>query len=137
GVGPLSGKGPRVIVSTDVSILPQPVFVHGGATGAALRAWYSYYTSSHTIMIRGLCDEGRVHDAFKLVREMTDKGLVPDTQAYNTLIKGFCDEGLLDEARLLKLEVSGVDEFPDTSTYTILISGMCRYRDGNRREKNP
>ncbi|GKC32342.1 hypothetical protein Tco_1039636, partial [Tanacetum coccineum] len=37
GVGPLSGKGPRVIVSADVSILPQPVFVHGGATGAALR----------------------------------------------------------------------------------------------------
>ncbi|GJR84870.1 hypothetical protein Tco_0155655 [Tanacetum coccineum] len=37
GVGPLSGKGLRVIVSTDVSILPQPVFIHGGATGAALR----------------------------------------------------------------------------------------------------
>ncbi|GKA77615.1 hypothetical protein Tco_0784076 [Tanacetum coccineum] len=37
GVGPLSGKGPHVIVSADVSILPQPVFVHGGATGSALR----------------------------------------------------------------------------------------------------
>ncbi|GJW08087.1 retrovirus-related pol polyprotein from transposon TNT 1-94 [Tanacetum coccineum] len=37
GVGPLSDKGPRVIVSAEVSILPQPVFVHGGATGAALR----------------------------------------------------------------------------------------------------
>ncbi|GJT80656.1 hypothetical protein Tco_1054998 [Tanacetum coccineum] len=37
GVGPLSGKGPRVIVSADVSILPQSVFVRGGATGAALK----------------------------------------------------------------------------------------------------
>ncbi|GJU40272.1 hypothetical protein Tco_1193229 [Tanacetum coccineum] len=37
GVGPLSGKGPRVIVSADVSILPYPVFVRGGATGAALK----------------------------------------------------------------------------------------------------
>ncbi|GKE57629.1 hypothetical protein Tco_1496814, partial [Tanacetum coccineum] len=37
GVGPLSGKGPRVIVSADVSILPQSVFVSGGATGAALK----------------------------------------------------------------------------------------------------
>ncbi|GKB47480.1 hypothetical protein Tco_0898233 [Tanacetum coccineum] len=37
GVGPLSGKGPCVIVSADVSILPQSVFVHGGATGAALK----------------------------------------------------------------------------------------------------
>ncbi|GJR28472.1 hypothetical protein Tco_1104704 [Tanacetum coccineum] len=36
GVGPLSGKGPRVIVSADMSILPQSVFVRGGATGAAL-----------------------------------------------------------------------------------------------------
>ncbi|GKF37001.1 hypothetical protein Tco_0113759, partial [Tanacetum coccineum] len=35
--GPLSGKGPRVIVSADVSILPQSVFVRGGATGAALK----------------------------------------------------------------------------------------------------
>ncbi|GKB72243.1 hypothetical protein Tco_0933655, partial [Tanacetum coccineum] len=37
GVGPLSGKGPRVIVSADVSILPQSVFVCGGATGAAFK----------------------------------------------------------------------------------------------------
>ncbi|GJV90743.1 hypothetical protein Tco_1538556 [Tanacetum coccineum] len=37
GVGPLSGKGPRVIVSADVSILPQPVFIRGGATGAAFK----------------------------------------------------------------------------------------------------
>ncbi|GJZ58548.1 ABC transporter I family member 1, partial [Tanacetum coccineum] len=35
GVGPLSGKGPRVIVSADVSILPQ--FVCEGATGAAFK----------------------------------------------------------------------------------------------------
>ncbi|GJR73267.1 hypothetical protein Tco_0085632 [Tanacetum coccineum] len=37
GVGPLSGKGPRVIVSVDVSILPQSVFVRGGATNAAFK----------------------------------------------------------------------------------------------------
>ncbi|GJT49320.1 gypsy type transposase [Tanacetum coccineum] len=37
GVGPLSGKGPRVIVSADVSILSQSVFVRGGATDAALK----------------------------------------------------------------------------------------------------
>ncbi|GJT17632.1 probable xyloglucan endotransglucosylase/hydrolase protein 23 [Tanacetum coccineum] len=37
GVGPLSGKGPRVIVSADVSILPQSVFIRGGATGAAFK----------------------------------------------------------------------------------------------------
>ncbi|GJX97805.1 zinc finger, CCHC-type containing protein [Tanacetum coccineum] len=36
-VGPLSGKGPHVIVSADVSILSQSVFVRGGATGAALK----------------------------------------------------------------------------------------------------
>ncbi|GJX05083.1 hypothetical protein Tco_0190999 [Tanacetum coccineum] len=37
GVGLLSGKGPRVIMSVDVSILPQSVFVRGGATGAAFK----------------------------------------------------------------------------------------------------
>ncbi|GJZ21148.1 gypsy type transposase, partial [Tanacetum coccineum] len=37
GVGPLSGKGLRVIMSADASILPQSVFVCGGATGAALK----------------------------------------------------------------------------------------------------
>ncbi|GJV48291.1 hypothetical protein Tco_1438503 [Tanacetum coccineum] len=35
GVGPLSGKGLRVIVSADVSILPKSVFVREGATSAA------------------------------------------------------------------------------------------------------
>ncbi|GJX52585.1 gypsy type transposase [Tanacetum coccineum] len=37
GVGPLLGKGPRVIVSVDVSILLQSVFVRGGATGSAFK----------------------------------------------------------------------------------------------------
>ncbi|GJV05588.1 hypothetical protein Tco_1343244 [Tanacetum coccineum] len=37
GVGPLSGKGPRVIVSADASVLPRSVFVRGDATGAALK----------------------------------------------------------------------------------------------------
>ncbi|GKC28801.1 hypothetical protein Tco_1036095, partial [Tanacetum coccineum] len=37
GMGPLLGKGPRVIVSADVSVLPQSMFVCGGATGAALK----------------------------------------------------------------------------------------------------
>ncbi|GKC85461.1 hypothetical protein Tco_1141178 [Tanacetum coccineum] len=39
---PLSGKGPRVIVSADVSILPRSAFVRGNATGAALemRLWH-------------------------------------------------------------------------------------------------
>ncbi|GJX36471.1 uracil phosphoribosyltransferase, partial [Tanacetum coccineum] len=37
GVGPLSGKGSRVIVSADASILPRSVFVRGSATGAALK----------------------------------------------------------------------------------------------------
>ncbi|GJY07814.1 hypothetical protein Tco_0374868, partial [Tanacetum coccineum] len=37
GVGLLLGKGPRVIVSADVSILLQSVFVRGGTTGAAFK----------------------------------------------------------------------------------------------------
>ncbi|GJS29409.1 probable xyloglucan endotransglucosylase/hydrolase protein 23 [Tanacetum coccineum] len=41
GVGPLSGKGPRVIVSADVSILPQSVFVRRGATGAAFKGTHN------------------------------------------------------------------------------------------------
>ncbi|GJS01662.1 hypothetical protein Tco_0318170 [Tanacetum coccineum] len=36
-MGPLSGKGPRVIVSADASILPRSVFVRGDATGAVLK----------------------------------------------------------------------------------------------------
>ncbi|GKB79777.1 hypothetical protein Tco_0946672, partial [Tanacetum coccineum] len=37
GVGPLSDKGLHVIVSADVSILSQSVFVRGGATSVALK----------------------------------------------------------------------------------------------------
>ncbi|GJT25057.1 hypothetical protein Tco_0894994 [Tanacetum coccineum] len=37
GMGSLSGKGPRVIVFADASVLPRSVFVRGDATGAALK----------------------------------------------------------------------------------------------------
>ncbi|GJZ65615.1 peroxisomal (S)-2-hydroxy-acid oxidase GLO4-like protein [Tanacetum coccineum] len=37
GVGPLSGKGLRVIMSVDVSILSRSAFIRRGATGAALK----------------------------------------------------------------------------------------------------
>ncbi|GJZ48804.1 hypothetical protein Tco_0602994 [Tanacetum coccineum] len=36
-VGPLSGKGPRVFVFADASVLPRSVFVRGSAAGAALK----------------------------------------------------------------------------------------------------
>ncbi|GJZ07355.1 hypothetical protein Tco_0541148, partial [Tanacetum coccineum] len=56
GVGLLSGKGPRVIVSADVSILPQSVFVRGGAMGAAFKGTHLPLLLSienHTSSVRG------------------------------------------------------------------------------------
>ncbi|KAJ0051605.1 hypothetical protein Pint_01489 [Pistacia integerrima] len=49
-------------------------------------------------LIHGLCEVGRLEEAFSLREEMCEKGCQPSTQTYAVLIKALCDFALTDKA---------------------------------------
>ncbi|EPS61263.1 hypothetical protein M569_13534, partial [Genlisea aurea] len=80
-----------------------------------------------SIMINGLCKEGRLTDATMLWKSMLVKGLSLDTVAYSSMVHGFCNAGLVNQGlNLLDEMLSSSDARPDAVTYTILIGALCR-----------
>ncbi|KAI3760276.1 hypothetical protein L1987_50669 [Smallanthus sonchifolius] len=79
-----------------------------------------------TVLIHGLCEAGRLIEAFELKEQMAVDGCRPSTRTYTVLIKGICDMGLTDKAMCLLDEMvkNGCD--PNAHTFTILIDGLCR-----------
>ncbi|KAG9453004.1 hypothetical protein H6P81_005908 [Aristolochia fimbriata] len=56
---------------------------------------------SYSILIDGLCKEGRVEDATLAFRCAIERGLVPDLAAYSILIHAYCKSGNFVEAKKL------------------------------------
>ncbi|KAJ0112700.1 hypothetical protein Patl1_01532 [Pistacia atlantica] len=92
-------------------------------------------------LIHGLCEVGRLEEAFSLKEEMSEKGcqptmhllhrvvdngLFPDKVAYNILVDGFCREGQLDMALKIFNSMSSVGLIPDGYTFTSMINGLCK-----------
>ncbi|KAL3843722.1 hypothetical protein ACJIZ3_001125 [Penstemon smallii] len=84
-------------------------------------------TCSFNIVVRGLCQVGKVEKAFEFFGIMRNFGCHPDIIMYNTLIYGLCRVGNVDRAHELLREVQTMCEFsPDVVTYTSVISGFCK-----------
>ena len=45
---------------------------------------------SYAALIHGLCKEGRLQEADKVLEEMSEKDVVPNVVTYNTLIHALC-----------------------------------------------
>ncbi|KAL9290627.1 Pentatricopeptide repeat-containing protein mitochondrial [Arabidopsis thaliana] len=89
---------------------------------------------SYSILIHGLCEVGRLEEAFGLKDQMGEKGCQPSTRTYTVLIKALCDRGLIDKAFNLFDEMIPRGCKPNVHTYTVLIDGLCR--DGKIEEAN-
>ncbi|KAF4386823.1 hypothetical protein F8388_006778 [Cannabis sativa] len=76
------------------------------------------------ILIKALCECGKLDDALKMLDEFPQLKLKPNAMTFSTLMHSFCDRGKVEEAfRLLeRMEIEGID--PDTITFNILISGL-------------
>ncbi|KAK8573298.1 hypothetical protein V6N13_100100 [Hibiscus sabdariffa] len=98
---------------------------------------------TYSVLIHGLCEIGRVEEAFGLKEGMKEKGFQPSTRTYTVLIKALCDDGLSGKALDLVNEMIGkgwkiVSAFellslmekrncrPNVRTYNELIEGLCR-----------
>ncbi|KAJ4728433.1 Pentatricopeptide repeat-containing protein [Melia azedarach] len=77
-------------------------------------------------LIHGLCDAGRLEEAFSLKEDMCEKGCQPSTHTYTVLIKALCDFALTGKALSLFDEMIVKGCKPNVHTYTVLIDRLCR-----------
>ncbi|KAK7280132.1 hypothetical protein RJT34_25194 [Clitoria ternatea] len=73
-----------------------------------------------------MCEAGQVFNAYKLLVQLADSGVLPDIMTYNILINGFCKKRNINGAlKLFKdLQLKGLS--PDSVTYGTLIDGLYR-----------
>ncbi|KAK4717620.1 hypothetical protein R3W88_015958 [Solanum pinnatisectum] len=80
----------------------------------------------YSVVINGLCKNGKLDEAHAVFEKHCFTGLLPDVRTYNVLINGFCLEQLFDEAKdiLRKMEDNGCS--PDRVTYNVIVQGFLR-----------
>ena len=76
------------------------------------------------ILIKGLCECGKLEAAFNVLDEFPKQRLRPNVKTFSTLMHALCDQGKVGEAFGLfeRMEKEGI--YPDTITFNILISGL-------------
>ncbi|XVF72305.1 hypothetical protein PTKIN_Ptkin12aG0110200 [Pterospermum kingtungense] len=89
---------------------------------------------TYSILMHGLCEIGRVEEAFALKEVMKEKGFQPSTRTYSVLVKALCDNGFIGKALDLVGEMIAKGCKPNVYTYTVLIDGLCR--EGKIEEAN-
>ncbi|KAI3853839.1 hypothetical protein MKX03_001167 [Papaver bracteatum] len=81
-------------------------------------------TCSLNILIKGLCKNDDVKEAFELLDEFPKQDCQPNAVTYSTLMHCLCRNGRIDEAfKLLERMENEVCE-PDAITFNVLISGL-------------
>ncbi|KAG2676274.1 hypothetical protein I3760_12G045600 [Carya illinoinensis] len=80
------------------------------------------------ILIKGLCEYGKLEDAFHVLDEFPKQRCEPNVRTFSTLMHALCERGKIEEAfgLLERMEKEGI--FPDTITFNILISGLRKER---------
>ncbi|OAY28807.1 putative pentatricopeptide repeat-containing protein At1g53330 isoform X1 [Manihot esculenta] len=81
---------------------------------------------TYNILIRGLCADRRLDDAWKVFDEMRKRDLFPNVVTFGILIYGLCLDLKLKEALDLKNHMARVHGVcPNTHVYASLLKGFC------------
>ena len=103
-------------------------YVRCGKTDEAEKLLQSMETIdivSYTTVIKGLCNDGRLHDGLALVSKMTANDVVPNVRTANTLLRGCILLGQVSQALnvLYKMEKRwGIS--PDASSWEYVVTSM-------------
>lgn len=89
---------------------------------------------TYSTLIHGLCEAGKLEEAFGLKEEMSEKGCLPSTRTYTVLIKAVCYVGFINKTLSLLDEMVAKGCKPNVHTYTVLIDGL--FREGKIEEAN-
>ncbi|KAL0321455.1 UNVERIFIED_CONTAM: Pentatricopeptide repeat-containing protein [Sesamum radiatum] len=82
----------------------------------------------YSVLIHGLCKDGKLKDALMIWKHVLAKGLTPDTVAYSSMIHGLCNAGSIEQGLDLFNEMlcKASNSRPDVITFNILINALCR-----------
>uniref|UniRef100_A0A1D1YJV0 Pentatricopeptide repeat-containing protein At3g14580, mitochondrial n=1 Tax=Anthurium amnicola TaxID=1678845 RepID=A0A1D1YJV0_9ARAE len=108
-----------LVCSKQFDVIPE-VYLSAPRLGVALD------TCCFNILIKGLCNCGKLDAAFSVLHEIHNQGCKPNVKTYSTLMHSLCKNDRVEDAFDLyeKMEADGC--YPDTVTFNILISGLCR-----------
>ncbi|XP_073301629.1 uncharacterized protein [Primulina huaijiensis] len=87
---------------------------------------YKPHLITYTIVIKSLCDDGKVDKALKYVGKMEKVGCVPDLVTYNIVLRELCHQGRVVEVGELIRLIDQKGFFPDLFTYSALAGGMLK-----------
>lgn len=76
------------------------------------------------ILIKGLCERGRLEDAFQVFDEFPKQGHKPNKQTFSTIMHCLCQKGMVEEAFGLIQRMEKERVSPDSVTFNILVSGL-------------
>ncbi|PHT97619.1 hypothetical protein BC332_33455 [Capsicum chinense] len=77
-----------------------------------------------TMVIKGLCEEGKVKYVKEVMKDMVEKGVEPNIFSYNILIYGYCKKKKLAQAMRLFCEISQKGLRADIVTYNTILQGL-------------
>lgn len=82
----------------------------------------------YSILIDGLCGDGKVKEALMMWKQMLYRGFKPDVVAYSSMIHGLCNAGLVEQGMNLFNEMLCLEpeSLPDVITYNILLNALCK-----------
>nr|GEY96673.1 hypothetical protein [Tanacetum cinerariifolium] len=72
----------------------------------------------------------KIDKALNLIREMHERGIVPNLVTYTSLINGLCLVGRLEEAFMLFDEIQNHGISPNINTYSTLINSLWKNKKG-------
>lgn len=93
---------------------------------SALRLCVTLDTCSFNILIKGLCQWGKLDAAFSVLQEIRNQGCEPNATTYSTIMYYLCKHDRVGEALDLCETMEKIGCYPDTITFNILISGLCK-----------
>lgn len=79
----------------------------------------------YNVLLRALCETGRLHDSVSYLEEFHNRGLV-DCHSWNIVITQFCNEGNIKRASELIGRMTVSSFTADESTYSSVVSCYCR-----------
>ncbi|KAK9082595.1 hypothetical protein Scep_029066 [Stephania cephalantha] len=83
-------------------------------------------------LIRAFCRDGKVDEAYELLRQVLDSGVVvTDSVAYTKLISGFCKLRNYDRVSEILHVMIAKNCAPNVFTYQEIIHGLCRNGKGD------
>ncbi|KAH1243748.1 Pentatricopeptide repeat-containing protein [Glycine max] len=80
----------------------------------------------HSVLIHGLCMNGNMKEASKLLKSLGELHLEPNSVIYNTMIHGYCKEGSSYRALRLFNEMVHSRMVPNVASFCSTIGLLCR-----------